>query len=172
MHLDTCMHSIYYTYTYMAISKPMPKKRIAFGPEIYIIHWDYLTLEYDDVTIVNERLSDWATERLSVSLLNSVHILILYSILRYLFVLHTNAIDTDLCTKHRAHILFCAVWFVQSSYIVEHSVDICMCHRHIVCSDFTYFTSDMLATSYLFIYFVNVHTIQMRYKGLLPNNNI
>lgn len=36
------------------------KKRIAFGPEIYIIHWDYLTLEYDDVTIVNERLSDWA----------------------------------------------------------------------------------------------------------------
>lgn len=61
------------------------KKRIAFGPEIYIIHWDYLTLEYDDdVTIVNDRPTDRPTE--CERSLDSIRIPIHSSHLRYLFV--------------------------------------------------------------------------------------
>lgn len=106
----------------------MPKKkrraqqRIAFGSEIYIIHSDYLTLEYDDVTTRSV-----------------ASFLFAFSFWQYLCYTQMPLTQT-LCVRAASafthtHALLCAAWFVQSSYIVsvEHSVDICMCHRHIVC---------------------------------------
>lgn len=194
--MDTAFYTHTHTSTYpwlcvCVYPNPMPEKkymneRRAFGPEIYIIHWDYLILEYDDVTTRSlysahfyshiAHSMEWhALVRISLSLCRCVCVCVRLFLLHlvappYLFVLQHK------CHWHRLYVhqtyilLYVAVWFVQSSYIVVNAEHFSW-YLHVSPSyrmlDFTYFPSDMFATSYLFIYFVNIHT-RMRYKGALP----
>lgn len=97
-------------------------KRIAFGPEIYIIHWDYPTLEYDDVT--TRSLARISIHILPIPWHAFARTLTLAFL--YLFVLQHK------CHWHRlyvpnTHIIVCVSGGMICSVIVYCCVCVCVC---------------------------------------------
>lgn len=146
--------------------------RIAFGSEIYIIHWDYLTVEYDDVT----------TSRVPIRILNQAFSFCSLALSPCIFLYYTQMPLTQTYVyrntreQRQAHISFsilqhamiCSViiycesirsWYLHVSPSYRAASGLCM---------LTLLFGHVRDKLFIYLFCKTVHTIQMRLtKGSL-----